>query len=191
MPDDSRMPPLPYDIDGVGVWRDTADPTTLYYLPAIPVPELNPGGKPCLHLLETPEQGTLQLGTQFILRPDSEAALKVRIEALNPALGCVRLQPLPLQVLKAAVVLADESGTETELGAAKSSAFPPFATVFSLALTPAQAARASLAITGGQGILFVEYTVQPRVSDTPETRRCDVARWFLGNEGQSFIRILA
>jgi len=189
--DDTLISPRPYDIDGVCVWRHRTDPATLHYLPAAPVPELSSTGKPCLHLLITPAMGSLQIGAHFILRPDVEAALLARIGALDPTLTNAILQPAPLQVLKAVVVLADASGVETELGAAKSSAFPPFAVAFLLTLTPKQAARAILSITGERGILFVDYTVQTRDSDAPVTRRCDVAEWFLGNDGQTYIRILA
>jgi len=191
MPDDSRIPPLPYDIDGVRVWRHPADPARLYYLPAEPVPELNQAGKPCLHLLEAPEHSTLQLGVHFVLRPEGEAALLSKIEGRNPSLAGASLQPAPLQVLKAAVLLADAAGAETGLGVSKPSAFPPFAAMFSLTLTSAQAARAMLSITGDRGILFVEYTVRTRDSDVPVARRCDVADWFPGHDGKTHIRILA
>jgi|GEM_PF-2872438 len=178
----------PFDIDGVHIFPHPTDPATLYYIPAAPVPELTAAGNPTLGLTKMPQMGMLQLGAHFALPPDGEAALLAKIAAANPSLANVRLQPAPLRVLKAAVLLSDETGATSELGSSKTSAFPPFAAVFSFQLTPTQTGRAILGVTGEQGNLFVEYTIQPGDSDTPVTKRCDVAGWFPANDGQSHIR---
>jgi hypothetical protein len=179
----------PFDIEGVNL-SPSADGTTILYVPPTPAPELDPNGRPTLSVFKTPQATTLQLGAHFSLSLADLAALKGKVGAQYPSLRDVTLQPAPIRVQRAAVVLADSSGKQTELGTSSTSAFPPYAAVFSLTLTPAQAAQAISAVGGRQGVLFVDYTILPQAVTAPVVKRCDVATWFHGTDGLSHVRSL-
>jgi len=90
-----------------------------------------------------------------------------------------------MTVRKAAVVLAGDA--ETELASSTSSAFPPYAAIFNITLTPAQAAQVISAVGGRRGVLFVDYTIRPAGTDAPLVKRADVATWFAGTDGLTHI----
>ena len=177
----------PFDIEGVHL-SPNADGTTILYVPPTPTPELDPNGRPTLSVFKMPQATTLQLGAHFSLSSADLAALKGKVGAQYPSLRAATLQPAPIQVQKAAVVLADSNGAQTELGASPTSAFSPYAAVFSLTLTPSQAAQAISAVGGRQGVLFVDYTFLPQGATAPVAKRCDVATWFHGTDGVSHVR---
>jgi hypothetical protein len=179
----------PFDIEGMHL-SPSADGTTILYVPPAPSPELDPNGRPTLSVFKMPQATTLQLGAHFSLSAADLAALAGKVGAKYPSLRGSTLQPAPIRVQKAAVVLADSSGKQTELGTSSTSAFPPYAAVFSLSLTPAQAAQAISAVGGRQGVLFVDYTIMQQAATAPVVKRCDVATWFHGTDGLSHVRSL-
>ena len=150
----------PCDVEGVHL-SPSSDGTAILYVPAAATPELDPNGRPTLSVFKMPHATTLQLGAHFSLSPTNMAALIGKIGAQCPSLGAATLKPAPIQVQKAAVVLADNIGAQAELGTSSTSAFPPYAAVFSLTLTPAQTAQVISAVGGRHGVLFVEYTILP------------------------------
>jgi hypothetical protein len=178
----------PFDIDGIHL-EPSDDGATIFYIPATPIPELDPAGRPTLSVLKTALSTTLQLGAHFDLDAATFAALPAKIAAKVPALAAARLQPADMTVRKASVVLTDQAGVETELAAAVTSAFPPYAVVFAVTLTPAQAAETISAVGGRLGVLFVDYLFQERGADAPSRRRGDVATWFHGGEGMTHVRV--
>lgn len=185
-----------FDIDDTHFYGRTDSPDILYYLPAEPIPEADTLGRPTLTLLQTPSTSILQLGVQFTLSNASQKAALLKIAAQQPAFASARLQPAFVSVRKVAVLLADGSGNLTELKSSVSSSFPPYATIFSVSLTPAQAAQAVGALHGRSGLLFVEYTitVPPEVAATmngagQQVRRTDVGKWFPGSDGLSHLRL--
>jgi hypothetical protein len=182
-------PIAPFDIEGVHL-SPSANGATILYVPAAPTPELDPNGRPTLSVFKMPQATTLQLGAHFSLSAADLATLEGKVGAQYPSLRAATLQPAPIQVQKAAVVLADSNGAQTELGTSSTSAFPPYAAVFSLTLTPAQAAQAISAVGGRQGVLFVDYTILPQGAKAPAVSRCDVATWFHGTDGLSHVRSL-
>jgi hypothetical protein len=179
----------PFDIEGMHL-SPSANGATIFYVPAAPTPELDPNGRPTLGVFKMPQATTLQLGAHFSLSAAELAALMDKVGARYPSLHAATLQPAPIQVRKAAVVIADSSGVQTELGTSSTSAFPPYAAVFSLTLTPAQAAQAISAVGGRRGVLFVDYTILPQGATAPAVSRCDVATWFHGTDGLSHVRSL-
>jgi hypothetical protein len=179
----------PFDVEGVHL-SPSANGATILYVPAAPTPELDPNGRPTLGVFKMPQATTLQLGAHFSLSAADLAALKEKVGSRYPSLRDATLQPAPIQVQKAAVVLADIGSAQTELGTSSTSAFPPFAAVFSLTLTPAQAAQAISAVGGRRGVLFVDYTILPQGATAPVVKRCDVATWFHGTDGLSHVRTL-
>jgi hypothetical protein len=181
-------PAAPFEVDGIHL-QPSDDGATIFYIPATPIPELDPAGRPTLSVFKTSRSTSLQLGAQFDLDAATLAGLPAKIAANVPALAGARLQPAPGSVRKASVVLTDEAGVETELAASASSAFPPYTAVFAVTLSPAQAAEAISAVGGRQGVLFVDYSFQERGADAPSRKRGDVASWFHGGEGITHVRV--
>src|SRR5262249_33289595 len=161
-------------------------PGTLYYLPGAPVAELDPRGRSTLMLIRTAQSAILQFGAQFTLGASEQAAALAKIARQQPAFTGASLQPAPIGVDKVTASLADPSGKLIELKSTVSSSFPPYAAVFSIMLTPDQAAQATSSINGRAGVLVVDYaiTLPPAVaatldgSPTSVLRRADVADWF-------------
>jgi hypothetical protein len=186
-----------FEIDGTHFYGRTDSPDTLYYLPGEPIPEADSLGRPTLTLLQTPSTSILQLGVQFTLSNASQKAALTKIAAQQPLFASARLQPAFVTVRKVAVLLADNSGSLTELKSSVSSSFPPYATVFSLSLTPAQAAQAVGALNGRSGLLLVEYTITVPAeviatmngATAQQVRRTDVGKWFPGSDGISHLRL--
>jgi hypothetical protein len=185
-----------FEIDGTHFYGRTDSPDTLYYLPSEPIPEADSLGRPTLTLLRTPSISILQLGVQFTLSNATQKAALTKIAARQPLFASARLQPAFLTVRKVAVLLADGSGNLTELKSSVSSSFPPYAAIFSVNLTLAQATQAVGALNGRTGLVFVEYTitVPADVAATmngaaQQVRRTDVGKWFPGSDGLSHLRL--
>ena len=183
-------PPDTFEIDGVHVFATHDDPPVLFYVPAAPGPELGPNGNPTLSVFKMPQMTTLQLGAHLSLSADEETALKAKIAARYPAYSASMLRIAPITVRNAAVLIADANGAFSQLGTSPTSAFPPFAAIFSLPLTPEGASRAISAIGGNRGLLVVDYTIVEPGATTPSVKRGDVATWFPGTEGLSHVRVL-
>jgi hypothetical protein len=189
MPETSD-PIEPFVIDGIDL-SPSPDDATIFYIPAEPAPEVDTSGRPTLGVFKTAQATTLQLGTRLTLPADKLQALLRKVKAQYPRLGNVALQPAPIQVQKAALVLADTAGVPAELASSPTSAFPPYAAVFSLTLAPAQAAQAVSAMGGRTGVLFVDYTIVSQGAANPVVKRCDVATWFHGTDGLSHVHSFA
>jgi hypothetical protein len=189
MADSAADVPLgPFDIDGVHL-EPSADGATLYYTPSAPGPELDTAGRPTLGIYKMPQMATLQLGAHLSLSTADLAALARKVAAQVPAFAAAALQPAPIQVRKAAVLLADNTGAVAEVATSTSSAFPPYAAVFNTKLTPAQAAQAISAAGGRRGVLFVDYVIAPQ-DGLPVVKRGDVATWFTGTDGLAHVHAL-
>lgn len=186
-----------FDVDGTHFYGQKDRPDTLYYLPGAPVPELDAQSRPTLMLLRMPQASILQLGAQFTLTAADQSAALAKIAARQPAFASARLQPAPISVQKAAVSMADATGKVVELKSTVSSGFPPYAAIFSITLTPDQAAQAIAAVNGRAGLLFVDYVialpaaVAATLDGAPTSllRRTDVASWFPAGDGMSHLRL--
>ena len=185
--DDNPPPPEAFDLP-VAHFVPNDDGSVVTYIPNAPVPELDANGKPTLSILSMPQLTTLQLGTHFGLSTDQLSGAMADIAKQVPALANAQLQPAKISVSKAAVVMTTETGAEAELGTSMTSAFPPYAAIFALTLTPDRAATAISAVRGSKGVLFVDYTVAPMGGD-PVVKRTDIGTWFTGTDGDAHIRI--
>jgi hypothetical protein len=181
-------PPPPFELDGVRLAADPVRPGVVTYLPASPTPELDTSGRPTLHILKTPQVASLQFGVHFDLPAGGETQLAAQMAQAEPALANARLQPAPVQVRHIGVKLADETGAATEIASSTGSGFPPYAAVFSIPLTPAQAAQAISAVGGRRGVLSVEYTMNLQGSDAALVKDSDIATWFAGTDGLSHVQ---
>jgi hypothetical protein len=186
-----------FDIAGTHFYSQDRRPDTLFYLPGAPIPELDAQSRPTLSLLRMPQYSVLQLGAQFTLTAADQSAALAQIAAHYPASASARLQPAPITVQKAAVLLADSSGKLAELKSSSSSGYPPYTAIFSITLAPDQAAQAIAAVNGRSGLLFVDYTITVpddaavTLAGAPKslTRRSDVASWFRGTEGVTHLHL--
>lgn len=170
-----------FSINGVQFFASSEQPGTLFYVPN-PVPELGPTGQPAVTVVRTPQNVMLQVGARFTV-PDSElAALKAQIAAARKS-ASIELQPAPLDVSGAALLLKDERGTLETLATSATSRFVPFNAVFSVSLDPARGSQAISAVNGQRGILFVEYSfslpanLRRRAVSDSDSRCADVAAW--------------
>ena len=182
-------PPAAFEVDGVHVTVDPTASGVLRYLPAAPTPELDAAGSPTLLVMKMAQTTSLQLGARFDLPPGGETSLMARISAKYPSLAKAQLEPAPVTVNSVAVMLADETGAKARIGTSTSSAFPPFAAIFAIPLSPDQATRAISAVGGRRGLLSVDYTIVPFNDDTPQVRSADVATWFNGTDGLAHVRV--
>jgi hypothetical protein len=193
MPDKSSRPhparpPPAFELDGVRLAADPGRPGVVTYLPASPTPELDTSGRPTLHILKTPQLASLQFGVHFDLPAGGETQLAAQMALAEPALANARLQPAPVQVRHIGVRLADETGARSEIASSTGSGFPPYAAVFSIPLTPAQAAQAISAVGGRRGVLSVEYIMNLQGSDAALVKDSDIATWFSGTDGLSHVQ---
>jgi hypothetical protein len=171
---------------------------TLYFLPSVPVPELDTLGRPTLTLLKTPQTSILQLGAQLTMSAAALSTAAAEIARQQPSFASAQLQPGFVTVHEVNLMLADPSGAATTLKTSHSSGFPPYNVVFSVTLTPAQTAAAESAIMGRTGLLFVDYKISlpPELKVSlggeiePLIRSTDVANWFSDGDGSAHLQNL-
>ncbi|MBA3810273.1 MAG: hypothetical protein H0X27_01260 [Caulobacteraceae bacterium] len=192
MPQPPKAPITPRDIDGVRLYAIADRPGVIFYIPAAPSPQDDGAGHPAVSVVGTAQTVMLQVGAQFTLTAGTRAGLLEKLGG-KPAPD---LQPAPISVRKAALLIADPHGAERELSTSSSSLYPPFAAVFAATLGAEEGARAIGAVNGAPGQLFVDYTIVPpaeaQMAGPGEiTRRCDLAAWFPAATGRSHIQITA
>lgn len=191
MPPSAKSQLAPSEIDGVRLYATADRPGTVFYIPATPSPQDDGSGRPAVSVVRTSQAVMLQVGAQFTLTAQRQAELLKRIGGSPPP----NLQPAPITVRKAALLLAGQQGAERELSVSSSSLYPPFNAVFAATLGAEDGARAISAVTGAAGQLFVDYTIVPpaeaQMAALGEiSRRCDLADWFPAGSGKSHIQIV-
>lgn len=181
-------PESAFELNGVHLYVDAADPKFLRYLPAVPIPARGPDGRPLMALYQLGEAGAiLQLSVRFDLEEAERDQLRVALADKHLDLCAATFQPAPITVDRVAVTLAATSAAEppTLLASSSGSGFPPWDAIFSIRLTKEQAERAGKAMAGESGIvaIAVHAKLQPSVSSTLAgspadiERSVDVARW--------------
>jgi hypothetical protein len=186
--------PTPLTIDGVLLF--TLADGTLLYVPAHPVPQTGPNGSPAVSIVRTPNAVMLQAGALFTLTDQENATLSKQLIAAKVS-AAPHLQPAPVGVIKASLLLSDNTVQAHELSTSTSSLYPPYSAIFSATLDAAAGANAIAAINGRSGVLFVEYrftlpatlTQQDKSLTGTLSRRADVASWFPGGSGAAHIQI--
>ena len=168
-------------VDGVELIATDSAGSAYAYVPGEPSPELTAAGAPTLMLLQTPAAATLQIGTRWAVAPVTLDRIRIRIaHDRGIAADRVQLAWAALTVERVTVDLREPSGAGTELASSGSAQYPPFAAIFSIALTRDRAALVVSALTGTRGILSATYhaTVRASAFTAPLTRTTDVAAWF-------------
>lgn len=176
-------------------YRDRTTPNRFYYIPGEPTPELAPNGAPTLALWVTDTDARLQLGVQWHVNAAAEESLRRMIALHHPPLtaAALNLQPAPLQVQSVDLLLGDGQAPMQTLATAKSSGFPPYITIFGVALDATQKNQAIAALHGRTGFLAVRYriTVQNVAGHWEAGERItDIGDWFAERIGSDHIQIV-
>jgi hypothetical protein len=186
---------LPVTINGVLLFA-SADPETFVYVPARPIAQDGGSGRPAVSAVRTPKAVLLQVGALFTLsNQDSVALTKHLIDAKLSS--SPRLQPAPISIVKASLLLAVSDGQAREIATSSSSLYPPFNAIFSATLDATSGAAAIAAINGRTSMLSVQYRFtlpdalaqQGKSLSGMQNRLADVASWFPGGSGAAHIQI--
>ncbi len=152
-----------FDINGVHCYP--LGDRSFCCVPAAPVPERDPAGRPTLSLWVIPPKARLQLGSQWSLIPAEAAAVQAEL-ARRSGVGAseIQLTSAPLHVDTAALVLVDQDGVSHDLATSASSGFPPYTALFAVALEEDAAPLVVSAVNGARDRLFVEYRARVETS---------------------------
>jgi hypothetical protein len=142
------------ELDGIEVLAPNDD-EVYRYIPAAR-PETGPNGQPTVMLMKNALGGILQLGAQ--LSADEAVLTKIRAKLENKpdVTRPVRLEPAPLQVRAARLMLESPSGAQ-ELQRTQPSALPPSTALFRTSLNTEQTQAVEKVFGGRQGQLRVVY----------------------------------
>jgi hypothetical protein len=191
----TASPPTLLDWNGVKVFASSAQAGTIFFVPAVPIPESDPKGRPAVSLVRSPmSKAMLQVGARFALTDSDLKSLQVwLLNRDNKTLP--QLQPAPLAMTRAVLSLQASSGASQEIATSSTSLYPPYSAVFSATLSDLGGGLVAAALRSGQGgVLFVTYefaaageTVAVLGSGTL-TRRADIASWFRDGSGAAHIQ---
>jgi len=188
--------PAPLTVNGVLLFASAGDPGTFLYVPAKPIPQDGGGGRPAVSAVRTPNGVLLQVGALFTLSDQDSAALVQQLKDAGLA-SSPRLQPAPITIAKASLLLSGNGGQAHEIATSSSSLYPPFNAVFSATLDAANGALAIAAINGRSRVLSVQYrfTLPDALAQLgkslagAQSRLADVASWFSGGSGAGHIQV--
>ena len=153
--------PGSFEVRGIDIYRRLDSPTTFFYIPGDPLPEVDFMGRPTLSLLMLEGGSTLQIGVRWDLHPGRAEELKADLASKFPGIdsGSVDVQQAPAEVVGVTVSLGDCSGEFKVLKTDRSSGYSPFNAIFSLPLRPEEGLLAEEAILGKEGFLKVSYRI--------------------------------
>lgn len=148
-----------FSYQGIVYYASEADHTTIYYIPAAPVPQRNADGIPAISLFVLDQMAMLQLSSQWEVSTSQLEALKTNVLQQFPALKSetLRLLPAPVEVERVELLLTNATGKPELLETAKSSGYPPFSAIFSVQLSNEQKGQAVSAFNGRNDLLTVTY----------------------------------
>jgi len=146
-------------VDGIRAWPSDDDPHRFLYVPGLPEPQRGPDGVPTSSLIVAGESAILQLGASWGLGSPQDERLRTALAAAYPGVdaAAVVLGPAPVDVSEAALEVADGAGGFTAIATSPGSGYPPFAAIFSAALTGEQRSLATAALNGTPGSVRVRY----------------------------------
>lgn len=176
-------------------YRDRTAPNRFYYIPGDPMPELAPNQAPTLSLWVTDLDARLQFGVQWKVTQAEEEGLRRTIALRHPSLtpGAIHLQPAPMQVQGVDLLIGNGEGEMQQLATATSSGFPPYITIFGVALDATQKNHAIAALHGRTGFLGVRYRVTVKNEQgawEAEERMTDIGDWFTTRQGSDHLHIV-
>lgn len=140
-------------------YASEADPATIYYIPAAPVPQRNADGMPAISLFVLDQMAMLQLSSQWEVPTSQLEALNTAVLQQFPALKpeLLRLLPALVEVERVELALTNAAGKPECLETTKSSGQPPFSAIFSVQLSNEQKAQTVSAFNGRKDLLTVTY----------------------------------
>src|SRR5215510_2650644 len=140
--------------------QNADDPTTFFYIPGTPSPEMTPAGVPAASLVGTGDGGFFQLGVHWDLTQkqieDLQEFLRQQFPDLTSA-PILRLESLTVDDVKLVLQMPDRSSTV--LATSTSAGFPPFTALFNVALDAPRFAQASMALSGRENVMKVQYDI--------------------------------
>lgn len=148
------------EFQGIQYREDIDDPGSFYYIAGPPSPELTPARVPAASLISTGNGGFLQLGVHWDITQNQLQDLQEHLRHQFPDLSspprlCREL--LTVQDVKLVLQMPDRS--TRVLATSSASGFPPFTALFNVTLDGASFAQASMAFSGRENVLKVQYEI--------------------------------
>jgi hypothetical protein len=138
------------------------------YEPLLPSPERGPSGKPTASLLTIGSGAILQLGAQLGLDGATESALAAEVQAVTRSTEPVVLSAKQLTISSVQLLLSTDTGQVIELAATKSSGYPPFTAIFTVALDDTLLAEVAKTFRGVGGLQVVYHLA---ADEAPQKQR--------------------
>lgn len=145
--------------DGVEV-LPTDDPDVFHYIPAARA-ETSMTGAPTLLLVKKPGGSILQLGAKLTAEESTLESIRATLKSRQARPSSIRLEPAPLTVHSARLLLTTPSGSQ-ELQRSTTSSLSPYTAVFRATLDAAQTKTVEDALAGTQGKLSIVYDLELR-----------------------------
>ena len=140
--------------------QNSEDPATFFYTPGQPSPELTPAGSPAASLVGTGDGGFFQLGTHWDLTMSQLNDLQQYLRSKFPDLTSAPiLRPDSVSVDDVKLVLQMPDRSSSVLATSASAGYPPYAAVFDVELDGAHFAQTSMALSGRENVLKVQYQI--------------------------------
>ncbi|MCY7279036.1 MAG: hypothetical protein LH702_36195 [Phormidesmis sp. CAN_BIN44] len=150
--------PKGFDYQGIYYYPSQTDPSSFYYIPAVPVPQRTSQGDPAVSLMVLDQFAMLQLSSEWTVTSEQLDALQKNIaEQFDREPEAVQLQLAPLTVDDVTLSLKTEQGDFEVLKTTHSSGYLPFSAVFSVDLSDEQKAQAIAAFNDRKDQLIVTY----------------------------------
>ncbi|NER84416.1 MAG: hypothetical protein F6K42_33785 [Leptolyngbya sp. SIO1D8] len=165
------LPPNMFEFQDLYYYSNAADPYLFSYWPAQPTPEKDLQGEPIATLWFTGESAMLQLGVHWSVASEQLEALRQLLADQHPELtpALIRFSPAPA-VVHNVVLALPHAEYEEILQTSTSAGYPPYAAVFQVLLSRAQASQVSAALQGHLGQLSVTYSLSLTMESQVKTR---------------------
>ncbi len=154
-----------FEFRGVRCFPDPENASSWFYLPRHPGLRREPTGTPMVSIAELGHSAHLSFTATW--GPDAASLETLRSEIATRTgehrPNSLRLSFVPLSECRCDAIIRDDFGEFGVLAANATSGFPPYDTVFSVALLPGQRASARAALDGAVGLLAIDYSAVARI----------------------------
>lgn len=158
------------EFGNIRAFSDVQDPRHWYFIPFRCDLQRNENGVALISLFELGSSAQLTFSTLWQAGADDLAALTNLLERARLGIPDLQLGFAPIGSPRCRILVADGAGGFCAIGTSETSGYPPFQTLFNLALTGSELAHARAALRGERGHLFIEYTAQMPALQQAEAR---------------------